>query len=169
MTDKLVFENYRWNGLSSHIEDSPYGHWIQGFLDRINWEALCQYASKLHDNEDCTISPQFTMGGRHMVRRVHFQDGTRWVARVRITTPMNEGEGSRLLQREVDCIQLVKERTSVPVPTVFGYVASAENDIGAPFMLMECLPGNVGVDLSGVEIPARYKASFHEEMARLQV
>ena len=169
MTDKLVFENYRWNGLSSHIEDSPYGQWVQGFLDRINWEALCQYASKLHDDEDCTISPQFTMGGRHMVRRVQFQDGTRWIARVRISTPVNEDEASRLLQREIDCIQLVKERTSVPVPTVFGYVASAKNDVGAPFMLMECLSGNVGVDLSGVEIPARYKASFHEEMARLQV
>lgn len=109
------------------------------------------------------------MGGRHMVRRVNFQGGTRWIARVRITTPVNEDEGSRLLQREVDCIQLVKERTSVPTPTVFGYIAGAKNEIGAPFMLMECLPGNNGIDLSGVEIPAEYKASFHGEMARLHV
>lgn len=169
MTDKRKFEGYKWNGLSSHIEDSPYGQSVQRLLDRINWDALCQYASRLHDDEDCTISPQFTMGGRHMVRRVIFQGGTRWIARVRITTPMNEDEGSRLLQREVDCIQLVKERTSVPIPTIFGYIASASNVIGAPFMLMECLSGNVGVDLSGVEIPAQYKASFHGEMARFQV
>ncbi|CAD6565669.1 MAG: hypothetical protein ASARMPREDX12_006713 [Alectoria sarmentosa] len=168
MTDKRDFEGYKWNGKSSHIEDSPYGQCIQRLLDRINWDALCQYASRLHDDEDCTISPQFTMGGRHMVRRVIFQSGTRWIARVRITTTMNEDEGSRLLQREVDCIQLVQERTSVPVPTIFGYIASARNVIGAPFMLMECLSGNVGVDLSGVEIPAQHKASFHREMARFQ-
>lgn len=66
-------------------------------------------------------------------------------------------------------MQLVKERTSVPVPTVFGYVASAKNEVGAPFMLMECLSGNVGVDLSGVEIPTQHRASFHKEMARFQV
>lgn len=66
-------------------------------------------------------------------------------------------------------MQLVKERTSVPVPAVFGYITSAKNEIGAPFMLMECLSGNVGVDLNGVEIPTQYKASLHREMARLQV
>lgn len=104
-----------------------------------------------------------------MVRRINFQGGTRWIARLRITTPITEEEGSRLLQREIDCMHLVKERTSVPVPTVFGYIASVKNDIGAPFMLMECLSGNVGLDLSGVEIPAQHKASFHREMARFQV
>lgn len=167
MTDKQVFKGYKWNGLSSHIEDSSYGQWVQAFLNGTNWDALCQYASKLH-HEHCTIDPQFTMGGRHMVRRVNFQDGTRWIARVRMTISINEDEGAELLQREIDCMQLVKERTSVPVPKVFGYIASA-NDIGAPFMLMECLPGNVGTDLSGVEIPAQYKASFRREMARFQV
>ena len=104
-----------------------------------------------------------------MVRRIDFQRGTIWIARVRITSPSNEDEASCLLQREVDCIQLVKERIRVPVPTIFGYIASARNKIGAPFMLMECLPGNVGLDLSGVVIPAQYKAFFHKEMARFQV
>ena len=169
MTDKPVFEGYKWSGMSSETEESPYGQWVQGLLNRINWDALCQYASKLHNDEDCTISPDFTMGGRHMVRRINFRDGTRWIGRVRITTPINGDEGRRLLQREVDCMELVKERTSVPVPTVFGYVVSAKNDFGAPFMLMECLSGNVGIDLHGVEIPAQYKASFHREMARFQV
>ena len=169
MTNKPVFEGYKWDGLSSYNEDSPYGQWVHKTMDHINWDALCRYASKLQGEESCRVSPQFTMGGRHLVRRIDFQGGTRWIARVRITTPMNEDEGGLLLQREVDCIQLVKERTSVPVPTVFGYVASAKNEIGAPFMLMECLSGNVGVDLSGVEIPTQHKASFHREMARFQV
>lgn len=168
MTAEQAFEGYRWKGLSSCIE-GPRGQWLQKILDRINWNALCQYASKLHSDENCTISPHFTMGGRHMVRRIDFQGGTRWIARIRITTPENQDQESGLLQGEVDCIQLVKQRTSVPVPTIFGYIASAKNDIGAPFMLMECLPGNVGVDLSGVEIPAQYKASFHRKMARFQV
>ncbi len=104
-----------------------------------------------------------------MLRRVNFQGGTRWIARVRITTPMNEDEGVHLLQREVGCIQVVREGINVPLPTIFGYIASVKSDIGAPFMLMECFSGDIGVDLSGVEILAQYKASFHREMARFQV
>ena len=169
MTDKPEYENYLWEGLPSDIEDGPYRQRIQGFLDCINWVALCHYASKLHNDENCTINPRFTMGGRHIVRQIDFRRGTRWIARLRMTTPTNEDEGSRLLQREVDCILLVKERTSVPVPTVYGYIASAKNDIGAPFMLMECLSGNAGFNLSGVEILAQYKSAFHKEMAKLQV
>lgn len=129
-------------------------------------------ASMLHGfttTKTVKSAPQYTMGGRHMVRRICFERGTKWIARVRITTTLNENEGSHLLQREVDCIQLVRERTSVPVPTIFGYNASAKNKIGAPFMLMECFSGNVGVDLSGVAIPAQCKAFFHQEMARFQV
>ena len=89
-----------------------------------------------------------------------------------MTTRMNEDEQSGLLQREVDCLQLVKERTTVPVPTVFGHMASTQNEIGAPFMLMECLPGNTGVDLNHGNargVPSKYKSSFYREMARLQV
>ena len=169
MADNPKFEGYKWKGLLSHNDESAYGQWARKFLDRINWDALCEYASRLYNDENCTISPQYTMGGRHVVRRICFERGTKWIARVRITTTLNGNEGSRLLQREVDCIQLVRERTSVPVPTIFGYNASAKNKIGAPFMLMECFSGNVGVDLSGVAIPAQCKAYFHQEMARFQV
>jgi hypothetical protein len=51
---------------------------------------------------------------------------------------------NRLLKREIDCLQLVKERTSVPIPAVYGY-STNQNKIGPSFMLTECLPGNVGM------------------------
>lgn len=47
-----------------------------------------------------------------------------------------------------------------------------QHEIGAPFMLMECLPGNTGVDLNRDNargVPSKYKFSFYKEMARLQV
>ena len=84
-----------------------------------------------------------------MVRILNFQNGTRWIAGFRIPSRDNyDFEASkRVLQQEVDCMQLVKERTSVPVPTVFGYIASHENDIGGSFILVECLSGNAAVNL----------------------
>ena len=89
-----------------------------------------------------------------------------------MTTSMSEDEQNGLLQREVDCLQLVKERITVPVPMVFGHMASTQNEIGAPFMLIECLPGNTGGDLNHDNargVPSKYKSSFYKEMARLQV
>ena len=52
----------------------------------------------------------------------------------------------------------MKERTTEPVPTIFGYVASARNEVGAPFMLMECLKGNVATGLKFDSVPAEHRA-----------
>lgn len=163
------FKGYKWEGLSCNLDDTAYGRWTQSFLDGIDWNALCLYASKLHGGEKCAIDSQFTMGGRHMVRIINFQGGLRWIARLRMTTSMDDDDQCRLVQQEVDCIQLVRERTNVPVPTVFGYIASPKNAIGASLMLMECLSGNVGMDLNHDFIPAQHKDRFYAEMARFQV
>ena len=63
----------------------------------------------------------------------------------------------------------MRERTDIPVPAVYGYVASAKNAIGAIFMLMECLSGNVGMDLNHDFIPSQYQEIIYAEMARFQV
>ena len=173
MANSHRFEGYKWEAVSeAYSEDNPYRHWVQSFFDNINWNALCQFASKLNEGKDCVVDPQWTIGGRHLIRIIQFHDGSRWIARLRMTTSQSEEERSRLVQREVDCLQLVKERTTVPVPTIFGYITSTQNEIGAPFMLMECLSGNTAVDLNRNEahgIPFQHKSSFYEGMARLQV
>lgn len=173
MPDGLRFQGYKWKALSdAYDEHNEYRHRVQSFFDNIDWNALCRFASKLNDGKCCAVDPQWTIGGRHLICIINFHDGARWIARLRMTTRMKEDEQSGLVQREVDCLQLVKERTTVPVPTVFGYIASTQNEIGAPFMLMECLPGNSGVDLNGSDahgVPLKHKSSFYEVMGRLQV
>ena len=173
MANSHRFEGYKWELLSeAYSEDNLYRHWVQSFFDRINWNALCQFASKLNDGKACAVDPQWTIGGRHLVRIVQFHDGSRWIARLRMDTSRSEEVQSRLVQREVDCLHLVKERTTVPVPKNFGYMKSTQNEVGAAFILMECLSGNTGVDLNcdeGPGVPFQHKPSFYEEMARLQV
>ena len=96
------FSGYKWDGLPSDLEDTQYGHWTQSFLDSIDWKALCRHASELHDGMESAIGPEFTMGGRHMVRIIDFQRDDRWIARLRIATDMENDEQSQLVQREVD-------------------------------------------------------------------
>jgi hypothetical protein len=172
MTAPASFLGYKWTGLDTVAEGTEDHQRVGSFFDSINWDALCRYASELHDGESCTLDPQLAMGGAHLIRIIVFDNGTRWIARLRMHLSDEDddvvADGPTLLQIEVDCMQLVRARTSVPVPAVYGYMTSAENDIGTPFMLMECLAGNVAMNLS-MDIPPQHKSLFYADMAGFQV
>lgn len=172
MANKLTFTGYKWDGLLKFPKGTYYHQHGQTFFNSINWDAICQYASELHDGEICTLDPQINMGCNHMVRILNFGDGSRWIARLRmlLTKTRVEAESEcRYFQREVDCIQLVKERIRVPVPELFGYIASADNHIGAPIMFQECLSGNCGIDLNFQGVPTQHKSTFFAAMSEFQV
>ena len=69
MANSHRFEGYKWEVFSeAYSEDNLYRHWVQPFFDNINWNALCQVASKLNEGKDCAVDPQWTIGGRHLIR-----------------------------------------------------------------------------------------------------
>ena len=105
------------------------------------------------------------MGGRNIVRILNFANGERWIARLRM--PPIDDEANILLQREVDCMMLVRERSGVPVPDIYGHQATADL-LGAPFMLLECLQGNAAIDLNNRLIPSEHKTSFYTALAKYQ-
>ncbi|KAI9793098.1 MAG: hypothetical protein M1816_000996 [Peltula sp. TS41687] len=164
------YTGFKWTGLSKFEDSNPYQFQqrASALLDSVNWEALCDFASKLNDGKKCTVLPPMGMGGRHMVRILKFEDGSRWIARLKLSTKDTTALGDEMMKSEVDCLTLVKDRTTMPVPRVFGSMYKDYATIGAPVMLMECLPGNVGTDLNYRSIPAQYKSKFFEEMARCQ-
>ena len=158
-----AFEGYKWQDHSYAGGRFPK---VQPFLASIKWESLCAYASTLNGNEPCTLNSQIALGGRNVVRILDFANGARWMARRRL--PPIDQEAHRLLQREVDCIILVRELTCIPVPEIYGYSPDADR-IGAPFMLMESLQGNAAIDLNNRLIPAEHKSSFYSSLAKYQV
>lgn len=173
MANQSSFTGYKWRGLLKFPEGTYYHQQGKTFFNSVDWDAVCRYASELHDGEICTLNPQITMGCNHMIRILDFADGSRWIARLRMLSTKTGVEADaecRYFQREVDCIQLVKERIRIPVPALFGYIASANNHIGAPIMFQECLPGNCAMDLNVLkEIPTQHKSTFFAAMSELQV
>lgn len=77
-------------------------------------------------------------------------------------------ESELAMLREADCLRLVAERTTIPVPKIFA-VVSRNPEYGPAFMLIECLPGNVGMDVNFDFIPEQFKASFFKQMANAHV
>ncbi|CAF9925755.1 hypothetical protein IMSHALPRED_006780 [Imshaugia aleurites] len=143
----LAFRGYKWQ---DHVSIGNRISSMEPFLTSIRWEKLCSHASSLNNDKPCTLDPQIVRGGRNLVRILEFADGARWMARL-----------------EVDCMKLVRELTSVPVPEIYGHNASADL-IGAPFILMEALYGNVAVDMDGSLIPNEQKFLFYSSLARYQ-
>ncbi|KFY68165.1 hypothetical protein V498_10727 [Pseudogymnoascus sp. VKM F-4517 (FW-2822)] len=82
---------------------------------------------------------------------------------------------AKKLQSEVDTMAIVRERTNIPVPQVFGYETNDSNPVGVAFILMEFLPGNVAMDADGGyethngEIPPQHKTNFYKRIAQVQV
>jgi len=82
---------------------------------------------------------------------------------------------AKKLQGEMDVIALIRERTKIPVPRVFGYEFDGNNRTRVAFMLMEFLPGNVAIDADGGyeahrgQIPPQHRGSFYDAAAQVQV
>jgi hypothetical protein len=168
------FSGYRWTYHSS-MQEGPRRVRICQFLETVDWHSLQQYAITKRNGVDCKILPDIGLGGIHVVRIIEFDDGIRWIARLRMP-PLDSSDGvgnspaimELREQSEYTTMSLVRQKTNIPVPEVHAVETSKHNSSGAPFMMIDCLPGNVGIDLS-MEIPSVYNQNFIHDLARIHV
>ncbi|KAI0398907.1 kinase-like protein [Xylaria palmicola] len=161
-------------------------NWMTGNTKRedslgpINWDALVQYATNIKGQRDgnrdwitCQLSSEYNMGGRNLVRRLDFQDGTHWIARIQLDE--HTAESTERLVHEVHTMAVVRERSEIPVPEVYAYESNCDNSVAVPFILMEFVPGDTAMDSFGGynvhrgETPPQFKRKFHAAMADIQV
>ncbi|KAG4436427.1 hypothetical protein IFR05_008082 [Cadophora sp. M221] len=142
-----TFPEPNWKGADFYPKDSPSRCLVDNCMKATNWDALRHYASALNDDIKCTILPRITNGLYHLVCLLEFENKTRWV--VRIQMHKSTQRLAKRLQNEIDAMALIRERTKVPIPRVFGYEIDGNNPTGVAFMLMEFLPGDVAIDADG--------------------
>lgn len=112
------------------------------------------------------------MGGVHLVRLLIFEDGTKWIARIQLQK--GDARSKVLLLSEKHTLSIIHEQTAIPVPRVLGY-DDCQDRIGRAFMIMEFVPGSTAMDafggsqVHGGAIPQKYRAKFHEDIAKIQV
>ncbi|KAI9764063.1 MAG: hypothetical protein M1835_007654 [Candelina submexicana] len=100
------------------------------------------------------------MGQSNLVKQVTFEDGTCWLARLR----MPELEivfGRReactpdvTLGIEASTMKFFRRssaHTRIPVPNVYYTETKSSNPVGAPFILMEYIHGTLASDMEGIE------------------
>lgn len=91
----------------------------------------------------CRLLSYITCGSFNAVFKVLFADGTLWVLKI----PANghrqcwDAPASEALTSEAFTMRLIRRETAIPVPEVFAFDASLENELGCPFILMELVYG----------------------------
>lgn len=151
---------------------------IKDCLDRTNWAALCEVASRVRNaGQHCTPHPVYTIGGTKLARLLRFEDGTCWVVRVQQQPKPSTPETSRRIQQaEVDTVSLLRTRTKTPVPQIFAWETGDDNPVGVPFVLLELLPGNTAMEEAGGYeipdgglIPLQFRRTFYGAVATAHV
>jgi hypothetical protein len=165
------FSGYQWSYLSS-LEPGPVRSRAESFLSSVDWQALTAYAASKRQGTLCSLLPDIGLGYNHMVRILEFTDGVKWVARLRLPALAESSTSEEVLEAksnsEFRTMSLLQQRSDLPVPRVHAYEARSDCNVKASFMLMDCLEGNVGMDL-GLEIPPKFKQPFLDGLANIHV
>ena len=72
------------------------------------------------------------------------------------------------MECEYNTIQLVQHESRIPIPCIHAFESNPYSKVKAQFMLMDCLRGNVGIDLN-IKVPSEYKMSVFTRLAEIHV
>ncbi|KID94310.1 Protein kinase-like domain protein, partial [Metarhizium majus ARSEF 297] len=152
-TSSFVF---RWTGQHNDEQsNNTYSH--------TEWDALLDITKQLSGDQTSVYEGNFHAGGRHIVRRIKLTErGELWLARIPIICgpPVPEPDSSWwtsgkqfTMESEIATMKFISQSTDIPVPRVFAYNTGLEkNPVGLPYLLMECIEGNMLYDLGGPNV-----------------
>ena len=169
MKDKL-YSGFQWNYFSQ-LSDGPIRARAESFILSVDWQALLDCAANVRDGMKCALLSHIGLGYNHMVRIIRFKDEIQWVARLRLPSLEDEGTTPYIAKSmgcEASTMTVVRRNTKVPVPEIYISESDSNCSVKAPFMLMECLDGNVGMDL-GMEVPLAHQQDFFKGLAEIHV
>lgn len=92
---------------------------------------------------ECEVQSQLRAGSYHIAFIIEFVDGLKWVLKI----PENGYIGrlddmtARALTAEAQTMKLLKRETTIPLPEVYAFDASAENEINCAYILMGYIDG----------------------------
>jgi isoamyl acetate esterase len=137
----------QWHGMK--VVPVSHRDQLQAFLDGLDFEWLqCRAGSFL--GAKCELRRDvFAVGREHIVFELLSPNAA---AVARIQKPLfsessgpdrNTGPSAKDITDEVRTIQYVSNNTTIPVPHVFEYDVDPGNPLGAPYILMEEMPGHL--------------------------
>lgn len=147
------------NGDTSSSDDYDDMDRFKPVIDALDLEQLPHFAVSIRtrnvhaDTPTGTNTPDSTMtcevlyppltGSYHILYRLEFNDGVRWIFKVPITgyQAQFDKRAAQALTSEALTMRLLQRETTIPVPKVYSFDASLDNAVKCPFIMMECMEG----------------------------
>ncbi|EJD42165.1 hypothetical protein AURDEDRAFT_145829 [Auricularia subglabra TFB-10046 SS5] len=130
---------------------------------KIDFDAVENVACALRvPRVPCTANRQKYAAGAFVIAiELLFDDGQVWIARVasnhHATMRVTDETLKRRLLCEVATLKVVRDRTAIPAPTVFGFSEDKANPIGLPYIMMSAIvgfkPEDVGIAQMWSDMP----------------
>jgi len=135
-----VLKQLKLENICSHITAARLSN-EKALLNKSPLDADTTIVPPIH----CKIEGRILSGAYHLVYQIVFDDRVQWMLKI----PANGYQGCwnpsdrTSLVSEANAMQYIKARTSIPVPTVYGFNGreGRSNPIGCPFILMKRMPG----------------------------
>ena len=91
----------------------------------------------------CKLILPALFGSYNILFPLEFSDGIRWLCKVPITGYKGQYDelAAKALTSEAMTMRLLRRQTTIPVPEVYSFDSSLDNDINCPFIMMEYLSG----------------------------
>ena len=91
----------------------------------------------------CRISGPPLWGSYNLVYKIVFDDGVRWMVKIPATGHhrCHDSLAAHALRTEVETMRFIKDHIDIPLPAVYDYNQSMDNEIGCPYIAMEFIDG----------------------------
>lgn len=92
--------------------------------------------------EPVVVEPPL-FGSYHALFPIRFQDGLRWILKIPACGIPEQftASAAAALRSEALTMRLIQRETSIPIPCVFAFSSTLDNELGVPYILMEFMPG----------------------------
>ncbi|OJD17343.1 hypothetical protein AJ78_02581 [Emergomyces pasteurianus Ep9510] len=163
-----------WSGFTGLSPASHAHQQIKHILSSANFEHLKKRAIELrHQHQmnipsdvDCSINvTQFAAGLNNLVLELAFSDNVYWIVRIPYHTIDDKIKTSLL--SEIATMNIIRQRTSIPIPRIFGFEMSMDEPFGYPYVLMEYVGGRRLDDVLARSVPQQYQAKVAKQLANV--
>lgn len=119
----------------------------QLWLDKVNEThrkgLLCKWVSTFHPHKlPCQLDGTFHYGAFNTGIKIVFNDNSAWMVRFPRVGKVCDEYADEKVAMEVAALQLIRNKTTIPVPEVRAWGATASNLLGlGPFIMMDFING----------------------------
>ena len=131
------------NALVDIIHEVQGELWVDKVDDAHQTGRLCPWVSTFHPEKlPCQLDSSFHYGAFNAGLKMVFSDSTAWIVRFPRVGMVSDDYSDGKVAMEVTALDLIRNRTSIPVPTVHAWGYAASNILGlGPFIMMDFING----------------------------